>query len=253
MYKYFIKSFIIVLACSSSLLAQESQESQQDSTAIKQKYGLRFGVDVSKLVRSFIDDDYQGFEINADYRLTQRIYLAGELGNEERTLDNDVVNSTAKGSYFKAGVDFNMYRNWLDMENMIFAGFRVGASTFSQTLNSYSIDNFFNQYFDEQVTVNTPQEFDGLSAIWGELILGIKAEVFNNLFMGLNVQFKILVSETSPDLYENLYIPGFNRTFDSGRVGAGFGYNISYLIPIFKKDKPVKDNTEDIEEDTSDN
>jgi hypothetical protein len=218
----------------------EEQETTSDTIVYKQKYGLRLGADISKLARSFFDDDYQGFEINGDYRLTQRLYIAGELGNEERTLSNEALNVTSKGSYFKAGVDYNLYQNWLDMENMIYSGFRVGASTFSQTLNSGTIYDVNNQYFGNQQPITAPQDFDGLSAIWGEIILGIKAEVLNNLFMGLNLQLKFLVSENSPDNFENLYIPGFNRTYDSGIIGAGFGYNISYLIPIYKKAKPVK-------------
>ena len=237
-YNYFIKSLAIFLLFSSTVIAQEeTKNTEKDTTVYKQKYGLRLGADVSKLVRSFLDDNYQGFEINGDYRLTRRLYLAGEIGNEERTLDKDAINFTTKGSYFKAGIDYNLYQNWLDMENMIFSGFRVGASTFSQTLNNYDIYNINNQYFDEQVTITEPIEFDGLTAIWAEIMLGIKAEVFTNLFMGFNVQLKFLVTETSPDNFENLYIPGFNRTYDSGIIGAGFGYNISYLIPIFKKDK----------------
>ena len=39
--------------------------------------------------------------------------------------------------------------------------------------------------------------------------------------------------------YENLYIPGYNRTYDSSAFGGGFGFNLSYLVPIFKKDKVV--------------
>ena len=252
MYKFFIKSLAILLMCTSSVFSQdEEQNTSQDTIVYKQRYGLRFGTDISKLVRSFIDDDYQGFEINGDYRLTQRIYLAGEFGNEERTLTNDALSNTTKGSYFKAGIDINLYRNWLDMENMIFAGFRVGASTFSQTLNSGSIIDRNNEFFGNLQPITAPQEFDGLSAIWGELIFGIKAEVLTNLYMGLNLQLKVLVSETSLDNFENLYVPGFNRTFDSGRIGAGFGYNISYLIPIFKKTKPIKkdDTLEDEQED----
>lgn len=250
MYKYFIKSLAILLICTSSVFSQdEEQNTSQDTIVYKQRYGLRLGADISKLIRSFIDDDYQGFEINGDYRLTQRLYLAGELGNEERTLTNDALSNTTSGSYFKAGVDINLYRNWLDMENLIFAGFRVGASTFSQTLNNGTIIDRNNEFFGNLQPI-TQQEFDGLSAIWGELIFGIKAEVLTNLFMGLNLQLKVLVSETSPENFENLYIPGFNRTFDSGRIGAGFGYNISYLIPIFKKAKPTK--KEDITENTQD-
>ena len=55
----------------------------------------------------------------------------------------------------------------------------------------------------------------------------------------MNVQLKGRITDTKPSNYENLYIPGFNRTFDSGTFGVGFGYNISYLIPIFKKEKTV--------------
>ena len=241
MYKYFIKSLFFLFVGTSSLFSQEDeQKNQTDTIVYKQRYGIRFGADVSKLIRSAIDDDYQGFEINGDYRLTQQLYLAGELGNEERTLTNEALSSTAQGSYFKAGVDINLYRNWLNMENLIFAGFRVGASTFSQTLNNYTIADVNNQFLGQQVTINTPIEFSGLSAVWGELLFGIKAEVLTNLYMGLNLQLKFLVTETSPDIYENLYIPGFNRTFDSGKIGGGFGYNISYLIPFYKKAKKKK-------------
>ena len=63
--------------------------------------------------------------------------------------------------------------------------------------------------------------------------------MFNNFYAGFNVQLKGLITETEPNNFENLYIPGFNRTYDSGRFGTGFNFNLSYLIPIFKKDKIV--------------
>jgi len=53
------------------------------------------------------------------------------------------------------------------------------------------------------------------------------------------VQLKGLISDTEPGDYENLYVPGFNRTYDSSIIGAGYGLSLSYLIPIFKKDKIV--------------
>ena len=235
MFKYSISLCIMLMSCFA--LAQDDDSVSRDSLKFKEKYGLRLGADAGKLARTFLDKDYTGFEINGDYRLTYRLYIAGELGTEERTTSTDFLNSTAKGSYFKAGIDYNMYRNWLGMENMIYAGFRVSASTFSQTINSYTIFNT-NQTFP-QPTITEAREIDGLTALWGELIIGVKAETLNNLYVGLNIQFKGLISETEPDNFENVYIPGFGRTFDSGSFGIGFGYNISYLIPIFKKEKTV--------------
>jgi hypothetical protein len=239
MYASSIRSLVFLLLFTTIAFAQEEKKTVADTLVYKQKYGLRLGADMSKLARSFLDDDYTGFEIMGDYRLTKRIYIAGEIGNEERTLENEFLNNTTKGSYFKGGIDINFYRNWLDMENMIYTGFRVGASTFSQTLNNYTVYDVYNQYWGDQFTAEAGEEFSGLTAIWGEIQVGLKAELFNNFFAGVHVQLKFLVSETEPDNYENLYIPGFNRTYDSGAVGGGFGFNLSYLVPIFKKDKIV--------------
>lgn len=247
MYASYIKSIALLLLCTTMAFAQQNDNNKtvKDTLIYKQKYGLRLGADISKLAKTFLSDDYTGFEIMGDYRLTKRIYLAGELGNEERTITNDFLDNTTKGSYFKGGIDINFYKNWLDMENMIYAGFRVGASTFSQTLNSYDVYNFYNQYWDEgQLSIEQGEEFNGLTALWGELIVGLKAEVLNNLYAGLNVQLKVLVSQSQPNNFENLYIPGFNRTYDSGSFGTGFGVNLSYLVPIFKKDKVVVEEKE---------
>ena len=235
---YFISSITLVLLFCVSANAQNDSitNTAKDSIKIKEKYGVRVGGDIGKLVRSFVDDDYTGFEVSADYRLKKRLYIAGELGFDEKVTNSDYLNVTSSGSYLKAGIDYNLYQNWLDMDNMIYSGFRIGASTFSQKLNSYTIYNT-DQYWSPQFTSTDLKEFNGLTAIWVELIIGIKAELFNNLYLGLNLQLKVLASETEPNNFENLYIPGFNKTFDSTRIGVGYGYTLSYRIPLYKKDK----------------
>lgn len=227
-----------MLLCAESVNAQNDSIaiSTKDSIKIKEKYGLRVGGDIGKLVRSFVDDDYTGFEIMADFRLKKKLYIAAEIGIEEKNTITDYLNVTTNGSYLKAGIDYNMYQNWLDMDNMIYAGFRVGASTFSQNLNSYTVYTT-NQYWSPQFSATDTKEFSGLTAFWGEIILGIKAELFTNLYLGLNVQLKVLASETEPDNFENIYIPGFNKTYDSSGIGTGFSYNLTYRIPLYKKDK----------------
>jgi len=208
----------------------------KDSIKIKEKYGLRVGGDLGKLIRSFVDDDYTGFEVSADYRLKKRLYIAGELGFDKKNTVTDYLNVTTNGSYIKAGIDYNMYQNWLDMDNMIYAGFRVCASTFSQKLNSYTIYST-DPYWSPQLTSSDLQEFSGLTAIWPEIMLGIKTQLLNNLYLSLNVQFKISASQTEPNNFENLYIPGFNKTYDSSGIGVGYSYTLSYRIPLYKKDK----------------
>ena len=197
------------------------------------RYGIRVGVDLYKLTRALYDKNYKGIELVGDYRLTKKYFLAAELGNENKTTDDDRVNFTTKGSYLKAGFDYNAYQNWLDMENIISIGLRYGFSTFNQELNSYRIYNS-NPYFGETPVIASGKKFDGLSASWIEVVVGVKAKIFDNVFMGFSLRLNRLVTNKQPENFSNLYIPGFNRTYD-GDFGVGFNYTVTYFVPIYKK------------------
>ena len=183
-----------------------------------------------------ITPDYMGFEINGDYRLSKRLYIAGEIGSEKKTSTNNYLSSTAKGTYLKAGVDYNMYENWAGMENLIYSGLRFGLANFNQNLNSYTIYDTNSQTWGPH-EITESERFSGLTTGWLELLLGVKAEVLKNLFLGVNFQLKGRLFETAPNNFENIYIPGFGRTFDSGSFSSGLGYTISYLIPLYKRDR----------------
>jgi hypothetical protein len=229
-----------MLFCCATIQAQNDSinTKTKDTLKIPQKYGLRIGADTGKLIRTFLDEDYTGFEIMADFRYSNRMYIAGELGIEEKITVTDYMNVTSKGTYIKGGIDYNLYQNWLEMDNMVYTGFRLGASSFSHTLNSFNVYST-NQYWAPQFSSTESQEFSGLTAVWLELIIGIKAEIFKNLYLGLNLQLKGLVTEKEPINFENIYIPGFGKTYDSSRIGTGYGYSISYRIPLYKKEKLV--------------
>ncbi|HBC04271.1 MAG TPA: hypothetical protein DC015_08785 [Aequorivita sp.] len=229
----------ILLCCISlfcgthSFVAQENPNISTDTVPKIEKFGIRVGVDLAKPIRTLIEDGYSGFEIMGDFRVTKKFYAAIELGNEKKDWDEPYISSKTSGSYAKIGFDYNAYENWLGMENAITLGLRYGFSTFKQELLSYRVYTD-NPAFPTQ-TIYAPQEYSGLNAHWAEFILGIKTEIVNNLYLSLNVQLKRKISETEPENFDNLYIPGFNRTYDYSEFGVGYGYSISYLIPIFKK------------------
>ena len=232
--KYFFS--LLLILCVTELQAQK-----KDSIVIPPKmerYGIRVGADLSKLARTLYDSDYQGLELVADYRLTKKYFLAGELGNENKTTDDDQLNFTTKGTYFKVGFDYNAHENWLDLENVISIGLRYGVSTFSQQLNSYAVYNP-NPYFGEIPDTQAGQNFGGLSAQWIEVVAGIKTRVFDNFFVGFSLRANRLVTNQKPSGFDNLYIPGFNKTYD-GDFGVGFNYTVTYFIPIYKKKTEVK-------------
>lgn len=230
-----ISKFIFSISLLLTLEATFAQEATVDSLPVKtQRHGVRVGADIYKLARSVYDSDYRGFEVVGDYRLTKNHFVAGEIGNEKIIVDDARLNFTTSGTYFKVGFDYNAYENWLDMENVISVGLRYGVSSFNQTLNSYRIYNPY-PYFGQSETIISGENFDGLSASWIEVVAGMKAELFNNVFAGFSFRINYLVTNKQPDSFENLYIPGFNRTY-AGKFGVGFNYTISYFIPLYKKE-----------------
>lgn len=233
MYKYFISLLVVVLV-STSVYGQKSLDNnaeKKDSIVYKTPYGLRLGVDISKPIKGMLDDTYKGFEIVGDYRLTKNFYLAAEIGFEEETTLEDFTSSFSKGNYIRVGGNFNLYKNWLDMTNEIFFGFRYGLSIFDQTLNNYAI-NTGNQYFESSITNSRTET--GLNAHWLELMLGIKVETLKNVYISASASYKIMVSLKEPNNFKTLFAPGFNRVF-LNQAGFGFNYTISYTIPFNKK------------------
>lgn len=217
-----------------------AQQKKTDSIAPKiERFGIRIGADLFKLTRSFYDNNYKGLELVGDYRLTKNYYIATELGNENKTTDDNKINSTTKGTYIKIGFDYNFYENWLDMRNIVSIGLRYGASSFSQQLNSYKLYNT-STYFPETPTILSGEKFNGLTAQWFEVVVGMKAEIFKNTYVGFSVRMNKILSNTKPDNFDNLYIPGFNRTYN-GDFGVGFNYTVSYFLPLYKtKSAPKK-------------
>lgn len=213
--------------------AQKKEIKINDTITKNNKYGLRIGVDIARPIISLFDENFSGFEVMADYRLTHRFYVAVEYGFDQDNQRESNLIAASKGSYYKIGGDFNAYNNWVGMNNAIYVGLRYGVSTFDQNLQGYTIytgDSTFpgTMVFD-------PRSYEGLTAQWAEFIFGVKTEILTNLFLSFNLQLKNKFSEDIPENFNNLYIPGFNKTNDYGNFGVGFGYGISYLIPIYKK------------------
>ncbi|PZD77033.1 DUF6048 family protein [Mesonia sp. K7] len=230
--------FIFIFSVLLAWQGFSQSKTANDSITIQEKYGIRIGVDISKPLRSVFDENYTGLEIIADYRIKKRLYAAAELGYDDMSYTEPYLDGKTSGNYIKLGANYNTYENWLNMQNEIFVGLRYGFSTFSHELDRYAIYTT-DKYFETDIR-NQAQEFSGLTASWAELQVGLKTEIFNNLFLSLHVQLKLLVTEKEPENYANLYIPGFNRTYGDGNIGVGWGYALSYMIPITKNEKKIK-------------
>ncbi|PCE62680.1 DUF6048 family protein [Sediminicola luteus] len=248
------KSFISLLCLCGMLWVNAQDKVVGDTLPKSERYGLRAGIDLSKIVRSFLNEDYTGLEFVADYRLKEKLYLAGEFGTEEftqqETLGSEENNTqttlyeyTTSGTYFKAGVDYNVYDNWYGMSNMIHVGGRVAYSTHSQEVLNYRIYDSNRVWSPDEFVPGTAEigKHDGLNALWIEAVLGIKAELFANFYLGGSIRLGYLVNDKAADNFPNLWIPGFQKVTDESSFGATYNYSLTYFLPLYKKKKAPKE------------
>ncbi len=250
MLKYFISTCFAFCFFLGNAQSKPIDTKPKDTVVYKQPYGLRIGVDLSRPTISFFEEEYTGIEFVGDYRLSLKYYLAAELGNEKRTRQEDAYNFTTSGSYIKVGFDYNTYANWYGEQNMIYAGARVAFSTFNHTINNYQIFDS-NRYWSPdgfQESGSAPIELESRTATWVEAVLGIKAELFANIYLGASVRLGALVPNPNKKLEEgefsNLFIPGFNKVTDNSIFGIGYNFSISYFLPLYKKAKKPQEDEE---------
>ena len=234
MKKVFILKYIISFFTAIIVFPLFSQQ-ENDSTITKSIYGLKIGMDLSKQIRMLTEPDYKGLVLMGDYRLMDKLFVAFELGTEDKLIENEVLNFKTKGSFIKIGANYNVYKNLEDLENEIYVGLRLGTSNFDHKLNSFKVYNT-NQYWNQNEIVNY-EEFQNLNSTWFELIFGFKAEVINNTYMGISLRLKRLLDQNEPPNFSNLYIPGFNKVLENNNIGVGITYSLQFRIPIYKKKK----------------
>jgi len=208
MLKYFI-NILIILTSLSAFSQDAGAVAKKDSVpkVYKDRYGLRVGIDLYNPINSLFNEERKGLEFVGDYRISKRFFIAAELGYLEYKGTEDFFSFTTNGQYIKAGGDFNAYKNWIGMENMIYVGLRYAFSTFDQTLNEYTInaDPFL---LEQNVPAGT--KYDNLTASWIEFVIGMKVEVLHNVFLGFSFRGNQMITSKEPD--------NFKCTVASGNV-----------------------------------
>ena len=215
-------------------------ESNSNDTLIKKDKLLkinkiRLGLDLLKPILSSSEGDNLNYEIVGDLQLTENVYLAGEYGLVDKVIEDENINFNSTGSFLRIGFDYNMFENWIGMDNSIYVGVRYGTSSFSSKILDYNVRNkdsyFSNLVTDEFETI----EHSNLSGNWIEILLGIKVETFKNVYLGLSLRLNKLLSDEKPNNFGNLFIPGFNKVTDENTFGSGFNYTLTYSIPLRKR------------------
>ena len=231
--------FIISLIIPSSMVFSQVENELTDSLIIDDKIlninKIRLGIDIYKLIKSSSDDNNLNYEIVGDLQITENLFLAAEYGLIDRLIEDENINFNSNGSFLRFGFDYNMFKNWVGMDNSIFLGLRYGSSNFSNKIKSYNVRNsdaYFSNFVENNYqTIN----HSNLNGSWLEVLVGVKVETLNNVYLGFSLRLNKLLSTKKPDNFDNLFIPGFNKVTDDNTWGSGFNYTLTYSIPLKKR------------------
>lgn len=227
--------FTISLLWSLFAFSQEEENEVIENKAPR-TFALRIGLDVIKPARTQFEEGFQGLELVGDLKLNNRVYIAAEIGSEKRTQQTEQINFTTKGSYIKAGVDYNFFNNWKGMNNALFVGVRLARSLHTHTVNNYTLYSL-TQYIPVQTSEGfLTGERGQLSTGWFELLFGTKVQLLPNFYAGISLRMHGLLSNKQPQDFGNLYTPGFNKITDDNKFGGSINYTLTYSLPFrFKR------------------
>ena len=228
--------FIFSLFTINFIIGQEIENKKTDSTIVKKKLinidKLSIGIDLYNPIYSSINDDDLSYELIASLRIIEDFSIASEIGSLDRYIEDENINFTSTGEYIKFGFDYNLFNNWVGMDNSIYLGMRFATSSFNNKIDSYTLRNL-DSYWSNNITSNYETiNHSDQNAKWIELLVGIKVETIKNLYLGISLRLYRLLSNTTPNNFSNLYIPGFNKVTDDNSWGSGFNYSLTYSLPL---------------------
>jgi len=218
---YIFRTLLFLALClgtAEALLAQDTLRT----------YGPRIGLDLARFVYYFTKPAEIGAEMSVDFEVYENIYPVIELGYSTMEERAETFDYTSGGSYGRAGMDYNVLPlKDRSVHHTFTAGARYGLSVFTQHAENMYIEN---GYWGDLVVDSYESS---LRAHWIELLVGLKAEVASNLFLGWSLRYKILLNpEMDPKVTPQL-IPGYGN--GTTKRGFGLSYSIYYKIPLFKK------------------
>ena len=187
--------------------------------------GLRVGMDITRPSQHlWTKGDRYGTELSFDIEIKPNLFSVLETGWEKMKIKNDYVRYNSSGSYTRIGVDYNFleaeHKNDMDI---LYIGVRYGISFARQEVPYFNL----NDYWAEG-SGHFPQR--NYNAQWVEGILGLKAEIFNNFFLGWTIRGKLKTHQTDVSMPTVYFNPGYGKA--ENKFNFDFTYSIFYNLPF---------------------
>ncbi len=223
----YITNYLVKLSFSCLLLSLWSYTSRAQFRS-DQLYGLRIGVDLSRIAVHYLNPYRTDITVHADARIDSDFYVAAEAGwNKTHLKNKPVFDYVSQGAFLKAGVDYNFLKPSFPHEsNMVYIGLRYGIARMQRKIPEYQISNPYWGDVKGRFSSKT------LLPQWAEAIVGLKVEVLSNLFLDWGLHIRLLTTKNVDKEVRPYLIPGFGKATSNAVFDVN--YTISYRIPIWK-------------------
>ncbi len=192
---------------------------------------VRISFDPTVSLKTYMQEaTMTGFATTVDGEIKQNLFLVGGFGMINTNLNNGEYDYNNTGMYITVGADLNLtkYLNPKDRD-IFFLGFHYGFSLLSHEATGISISNYWGDY-------STSISREEHTASWVELVVGSKAELVKNVFIGWTgkVCFRTHVSDGDMLPYN---IPGYGKYDTESRTAFDLNFFISYAFTMKPKKK----------------
>ena len=198
--------------------------------------GLSVNVNILDGIANLFGQSYGNYEIAAELDLHNRFFPVWEIGIGHADNTPEGLNFTYRNKaslYNRVGMNYNFGYNKTAM-SFFYIGIRYGFSFFT-----YDIDNILveSPYWGESEKLQITGQKSW--AHWGELLGGLRVQVYKNFYMGWTVRYRLMFSHKKNTYSQPWYIPGFGT--DSSPFG--FTYTVGYRFSFGKKEKKIESQT----------
>lgn len=233
MKKESISTYIIVLLMASSLMLPTSLYAQEKKIQAEEEQpqplfqGIYVGADIFGFMNQALGSDIMSTEASIEVHLKNRFFPVVEIGygSIETTNDETDIYYKTSAPYFRVGLDYNVFYKKPHLPGFFTVGLRYGYSSFSYDIESPAlVDPNWGH-------TTVPFSYKGVesNASWAELVVGMKANVFNNFYMGFSIRYRSRLSVKKHENSEPYYIPGYGKGKSSN---FGITYNLVYKLPF---------------------
>lgn len=188
-------------------------------------HSFKIGTDVFALGTTFFGEDRERYELNTDLAI-HKYFLVADFGVDNIDLTEETFDYSNDGYYFRVGADVNFMPTDED-NNVIFFGVRYARSYFNDKL-AWNGEGQFPLYDVPLITSSNSK----LRGRWFELAVGMKVNIWKELFVGYTVHYKFARNLEGEGVLTPYEMPGYGVYESEKRVG--FSYQVFWRIPFRK-------------------